>query len=210
MPQKFKNTVKNFFLQPEVYILLFGYFLNYMWEVSQIPFYAGYNRGRYWFGENTIEMKIYFVITFLRAGFLDGILILCTYWVISVVYWDRYWFIKGGSLFGKGEKKLPLWVGYIISSVAAILFLAYFETLAYLGNWYGYSEIMPMIGPAIGVVPLLAFTWTPTVTFLLARRIYVGTAISKLSSEIDISEIKDGEKALEFVNKLKILLKEEK
>jgi len=54
MPQKFKDTVIKLFQQPEVYILLFGYFLNYMWEVSQIPFYGGYNSGRYWIGENTI------------------------------------------------------------------------------------------------------------------------------------------------------------
>jgi hypothetical protein len=153
-------------------------------------------------------MKIYFVITFLRAGFLDGILILCTYWVISVLYWDRYWFLKGGSLFNKGQKQLSLWLGYLIASVAAILFLMYFETLACWGNWYGYSEIMPMIGPCIGVIPLLAFIWTPAVTFLLARRIYIGSAIKSLSDEFELSQITTSEKALEYVNKLKKLLKE--
>ena len=208
MPQKVKFYIKETFLQPEVYILLFGFFLNYLWEVSQIPFYAGYNRGRYWFGENTIEMKIYFVLTFLRAGFLDGILILCTHLVISVLYWDRYWFLKGGTVFNKGKKKLPLWVGYTISSVAAILFLMYFETLACWGNWYGYSEIMPMIGPCIGVIPLLAFVWTPAVVFLLTRRIFIGSAIRKLSAEMDLSQINDGNKALEYLNRLKALLKE--
>ena len=208
MNQKSNNLGKKLFLQPEVYVLLFGFLLNYLWEVSQIPFYAGYNRGRYWFGENTIDMKIYFVITFLRAGFLDGILILCTYWVISVLCWDRYWFIRGGTLFNKGEKKIPFWLGCLISSVAAILFLAYFETLACWGNWYGYSEIMPMIGPCIGLVPLLAFTWTPAVVFFLTRRIYIGSAIKKLSSELDISQINDGQKALECIKKLKELLKE--
>jgi hypothetical protein len=208
MTSKIKQYGKKLFLQPEPYILLIGFLLNYLWEVSQIPFYLGYNRGRYWFGENTIDMKIYFVITFLRAGFLDGILILCDYWLLSIIYWDRYWFIKGGTFFNKGKKFLPLWGGYLIASIAAILFLAFFETLACIGNWYGYSEIMPMIGPCIGLVPLLAFIWTPTITYLLARRIYIGSAIKKLDTEMDIKQINDGEKALVYINKLKKLLKE--
>lgn len=89
-----------FLLQPEILIVVFGFFFNFFWEVSQIPMYTGINRGISYFGENTVEMKLFFVETFWRAAFLDALLVVGAHLLTMVILKSRFWFAVGGSVFG--------------------------------------------------------------------------------------------------------------
>jgi hypothetical protein len=169
------NFLTRFFRQPEVFIVVFGFLLSFCWEVSQIPFYTGINRGRPYFGENTVAMKGFFVATFWRASFLDALLVLGAFLLVSQLYQDRYWFVRGGRLLGREkEAALPAWVGYVLATVVCVAFLVFLEVSAFDSGLWGYSEIMPTLFRKIGLVPVLALCWTPTVVLLLSRRIILG------------------------------------
>jgi hypothetical protein len=169
------NIFARFFRQPEVSVVLFGFLLNFWWEVSQIPFYTGVNRGNPYFGENTVAMKTFFVTTFWRASFLDALLVLGAFLLVSQLYQDRYWFVRGGRLFGGADgAPLPAWIGYAAVTLVCVAFLVYLELSAFDSGLWGYSEIMPTLFVKIGVVPVAALLLTPTIVLLLARRIVLG------------------------------------
>jgi len=169
------NVVARFLRQPEVYVVLFGFLLNFWWEVSQIPFYTGVNRGNPYFGENTVAMKSFFVTTFWRASLLDALLVLGAYLLVSQVYQDRYWFVRGGRLLGRAQgARLGAWIGYVVATLVCVAFLVYLEVSAFDSGLWGYSEIMPTLFVKIGVVPVAALFLTPTIILLLARRIVLG------------------------------------
>jgi hypothetical protein len=169
------NVLARFFRQPEVYVVLFGFLLNFWWEVSQVPFYLGINRGRPYFGENTVAMKWFFVTTFWRASLLDALLVLGAFLVAGQVYQDRYWFVRGGRLFGRESGvRLPAWAGYALVTLVCVAFLVYLEISAFDSGLWGYSPIMPTLFTKIGVVPVAALLVTPTVILLLARRVILG------------------------------------
>ena len=169
------NIFARFLRQPEVSVVLFGFLLNFWWEVSQIPFYTGVNRGNPYFGENTVAMKTFFVTTFWRASLLDALLVLGAFLLVSQLYQDRYWFVRGGRLFGSAKAaRLPAWIGYAAATLVCVAFLVYLEVSAFDSGLWGYSEIMPTLFTKIGVVPVAALLITPTIILLLARRIVLG------------------------------------
>ncbi len=169
------NVVARFLRQPEVYVVLFGFLLNFWWEVSQIPFYTGVNRGNPYFGENTVAMKTFFVTTFWRASLLDALLVLGAFLLVGQVYQDRYWFVHGGRLLGGAKgARLSAWIGYVVATLVCVAFLVYLEVSAFDSGLWGYSEIMPTLFTKIGVVPVAALCLTPTIVLLLARRIVLG------------------------------------
>ena len=161
------NVLARFLRQPELYVVLFGFLLNFWWEVSQIPFYTGINRGNPYFGENTVAMKSFFVTTFWRAAFLDALLVLGGCLLMTQIYQNRYWFVHS-------EKGKPAWLGYLVVTAICVTFLVYLEVSAFDKGLWGYSEIMPTLFRKIGVVPVAALCWTPTIILLLARRIVLG------------------------------------
>lgn len=92
-----KNPALRFLIQPEILIVIFGFFFNFFWEVSQVPMYEGINRGIPYFGENTVEMKLFFVQTFWRAAFLDALLLVGAHLLTLAILRERFWFSKGGA-----------------------------------------------------------------------------------------------------------------
>jgi hypothetical protein len=161
------NVLARLFRQPEIFIVLFGFLLNFWWEVSQIPFYTGINRGNPYFGENTVAMKGFFVTTFWRASFLDALLVLGAHLLMSQIYQDRYWFVRS-------RKGKPAWLGYAVVTAICVAFLVYLEVSAFDKGLWGYSEIMPTLFTKIGIVPVAALCWTPTIILLLSRRVILG------------------------------------
>jgi len=161
-------------LQPEVLIIVFGFFFNFWWEVSQIPMYTGINRGIAYFGENSVEMKLFFVQTFWRAAFLDSLLILGGALLTSQIYQDRFWFLRGGSLFGTGRIRLPVWVGYLITTVICVIFLIYLEISSYDQNLWEYSRLMPTFFTKVGLTPVGGLLISPTLVLLLSKRVFRG------------------------------------
>jgi hypothetical protein len=168
-----RNILTRLLRQPELYIVLFGFLLNFWWEVSQIPFYTGINRGKPYFGENTVAMKSFFVTTFWRASFLDALLVLGGHLLMTQIYQNRYWFVHS-------EKGKPSWLGYVVVTGVCVAFLVYLEVSAFDKGLWGYSEIMPTLFTKIGVIPVAALCWTPTIILLLARRVMLSFNLTKV------------------------------
>lgn len=161
-------------LQPELLIILFGFFFNFWWEVSQIPMYTGINRGIAYFGENSVEMKLFFVRTFWRASFLDALLILGAHLLTSQIYQDRFWFIRGGGLFGLKQRRLPVWAGYLFTTFICVTFLIYLEISSFDQNLWEYSSLMPTLFTKIGLTPVGGLLISPTLVLLVSRRVFRG------------------------------------
>ncbi len=165
------NPVLRFLLQPEVLIVVFGFFFNFFWEVSQIPMYEGINRGVPYFGENTVAMKIFFVRTFWRAAFLDALLLVGAHLLTLAILRERFWFSKGGRLFGIPALAVRPWVGFLISTLVCVAFLIYLEISAFDQGLWAYSPRMPTLFTKIGLTPVGGLLVSPTLVFLLTRRV---------------------------------------
>ena len=166
--------ITRFLLQPEILIVIFGFFFNFWWEVSQIPMYTGINRGIAYFGENSVEMKLFFVETFWRAAFLDALLILGAYLLTSQIYQDRFWFIRGGTFLGKNTFSIPRWAGYVFTSVVCVAFLIYLEVSSFDQNLWEYSRLMPTLFTKIGLTPVGGLLISPSIVLLLSKRVFRG------------------------------------
>ena len=166
-----KNPVLRFLMQPEILIVVFGFFFNFFWEVSQIPMYTGINRGIPYFGENTVEMKLFFVETFWRAAFLDALLLVGAHLLTVVILKNRFWFARGGRLFGISSLPVGPWVGYVLATTICVAFLIYLEIGAYDQQLWEYSRLMPTLFTKIGLTPVGGLLVSPTLVFLLTRRV---------------------------------------
>ncbi len=168
------SPISRILLQPELLIIFFGFFFNFWWEVSQIPMYTGINRGIGYFGENSVEMKLFFVQTFWRAAFLDALLILGAHLLTSQLYQDRFWYIRGGGLFGMKHRPVPIWVGFIFMTLICVAFLIYLEISSFDQQLWEYSRLMPTLFTKIGLTPVGGLLISPTLILLLTRRIFRG------------------------------------
>jgi hypothetical protein len=166
-----ESPVLRALLQPELLMVVFGFFFNFWWEVSQIPMYTGINRGVPYFGENTVEMKLFFVQTFWRAAFLDALLILGAHLLTSQIYQDRYWFVRGGGLLGSRERPVAAWIGYVVATLVCVAFLIYLEISSYDQQLWAYSRLMPTLFTKIGLTPVGGLLISPTLVLLLTRRV---------------------------------------
>lgn len=201
------RILKKIISAPELYILLFGFLINFWYEVTQIPFFAGWNRDDFWFGENTLAMRTFFIQTFNRAGFFDAILCFGCHIVNSLVFGTRYWFFQGGTFLGMNKKPLRPWVGHLISAFLASTFLVITEINAARNNLWAYSEIMPMIGE-LGLIPILAMLFTPNLAFLLTRMIYQGRLFTRVELKIGkkLEDISTKEDAMIYITELQSLV----
>jgi hypothetical protein len=171
------------FSQPEIYVWLFGFLFNFVWEISHMPFYQGfynfYNKDksvtkRYWFGENSFEMRKTFAGVFWFASFCDGLLILLYYWLVSLLFWDRYWIISGGVIiFGEGIY-LSRWAGYAIATLLALLGQYVIEVIALKRDWWGYSDEMPMLFKHVALLPIIQMGALPALSYILTKLVIVG------------------------------------
>lgn len=170
MGSEVSPAIFRYVLQPEILIVLFGFFFNFWWEVSQIPMYTGINRGIAYFGDNTVEMKLFFVQTFWRAALLDALLILGAFLLTSQIYQDRYWFVRGGGLLGSRSRPIPAWVGYLITTLVCVGFLIYLEISSFDQQLWEYSRLMPTLFTKIGLTPVGGLLISPSLVLLFTRR----------------------------------------
>ena len=166
-----RNPILRFIIQPEILVVVFGFFFNYFWEVSQVPLYEGINRGIPYFGENTVEMKLFFVQTFWRAAFLDALLLVGAHLLTMAILRERFWFSRGGHLFGIRTLAVRPWVGFAISTFICVAFLVYLEVSAFDQGLWAYSRLMPTLFTRVGIAPVGGLLVSPTLVFLLTRRV---------------------------------------
>lgn len=170
---------------PELYVWLFGFLFNFVWEISHMPYYQGFFNvlhtdktveKRYWFGENTFERRKTFARVFWFASVGDGLLILGNYWLMSLLLWDRLWILDGGSLFGNGAVAVSRWGAYGIAVVLGVGVQVMIEMIALKKKWWGYADEMPTIGKHLALTPNIQMIIPIPLTYLLARLVVLGMA----------------------------------
>ncbi len=168
---------------PEIYILLFGFLFNFVWEISHMPYYQGFydflNRDRtvtrrYWFGENTFAMRRTFAGVFWFASACDALLVLFHYWLVSLLLWDRYWIIDGGVLPGAPGIAVSRWEGYGLAILSGLIVQFAIEALALRRGWWGYSGEMPMIGKRCALLPNIQMALPVFLSCVLTRLVILG------------------------------------
>jgi hypothetical protein len=71
---------------PETNLFLFAFLLNFVYEVWQSPFYEFYSSPS--LGEKVADLT--------HCSFGDGMIILFSSWVVSILRRSRYWLLKPG------------------------------------------------------------------------------------------------------------------
>jgi len=137
---------------PEVYILLFSFLLNLLWEAIQAPFFV--------FEQQSSAFLLTGCLLFCSG--VDAFMNLTSYWIVSGVTGDRYWFLS---------HRPSRWVSFV--GVGLVLAFVSEYTAIHYRNLWQYSERMPVIpGIDIGLTPTLQWLILPPVVLILLTRAY--------------------------------------
>jgi hypothetical protein len=136
---------------PEIWVIVFGFLLNFPWEMLQAPFFTGMTEGPFW--EITRHCT--------EATLGDILILLISYWAVAAFTGrKRLWILKPK----RQEVIFFLSIGLFITVV--------FEILATgpLKLWE-YKEIMPTYF-SIGLAPMLQWIILPLVLLYFFQRFY--------------------------------------
>jgi uncharacterized protein YacL len=134
----------------EFNFLLFGFMVNFVWEMQQMPFFI--------FSEQLSLAEINFAC--LQASIGDAFMLVIMFWILSVLLKSRLWIFHLTSY----RTGLFLLIGIVITIV-----LEYLAT-GPLERWI-YSDLMPTL-PILGtgILPLLQWLTIPLFILWLVRR----------------------------------------
>lgn len=135
--------------QPEPYVVLFAFLLNFVWEMWQVPFFHQINDGPHWDG----------VLACTRATFGDAGIALFAFWCVALTSRSRKWLLA------------PTRVQIAIYLVVGLLVTIVFEALATgpLERWR-YNAAMPTLPwLGTGLLPVLQWLVLPPLVLWLAR-----------------------------------------
>ncbi|WP_148862202.1 hypothetical protein [Marinobacter fonticola] len=145
---------------PELHIAIFAFLLHFIWELIQMPLFAGFGETHYY--------KV--ILHCTRATFGDVVISLAAFWSACVVVKSRFWFLR----YGKPGLWTFLGVGMLITIV--------FEVLATgpLRRWEygGAMPVLPILG--VGFSPVAQWIVLPLLQLWFVRRQVLG---GKLEAE---------------------------
>ena len=138
---------------PEFNVAVFALMLNYPWEFSQVPLFAGMADAPHW-----VAIQIC-----ARATLGDIVIMLTAYWLVAVIARSRHWIAAPTA----AHLTIFVAVGFTITALI--------EWLALRGLWLGggweYSPLMPVIpGIGVGLSPLAQWIVMPLLTAWFVRR----------------------------------------
>ncbi|MEH6669644.1 hypothetical protein [Halopseudomonas sp.] len=139
---------------PELHVAIFAFFLHFIWELMQLPLFAGFDDAHYF----------YVILHCTKATGGDVIISLAAFWTASAVARSRYWFLA--------NRRLPLG----IFLVAGLLITVVFELLATgpLQRWT-YAQSMPMLPfTNVGLSPIAQWIVLPLLQLWFVRRQVLG------------------------------------
>jgi len=137
---------------PELYVLLFSFLLNLVWEFLQAPLFV--------FSQQASVYSLSGCLLFCSG--VDSIMTLTAYWVMACVVRDRYWFLTTTS---------ARWGSFI--GVALFFAFASEYTAIHYRNLWEYSPRMPVIPIAqIGLTPVLQWLLIPPAVLTLVIHRY--------------------------------------
>lgn len=154
-----KTSVLN---APELHIAIFAFLLHYIWELMQMPLFAGFGEIYYY--------EVILHCTQATAG--DVIISLAAFWSACLVARSRFWFLHGN--------RRAFWVFLGVGMLITVVF----EALATgpLARWE-YGEAMPVV-PLLGagLAPVAQWIVLPLLQLWFVRRQVLGGL-----AELDVS-----------------------
>lgn len=137
-----------------VSVALFSFFLHFVWEIFQVPFYKGMTDA------NHFDASLFC----LRATVGDVGIALLSYWVVGRVWSDNGWVLN------LNPSSILLYTGLTVSITVVIEILS----TEVWSRWI-YSELMPVVpGIHVGLVPIVQWLVISPVSLILARTFLVG------------------------------------
>ena len=134
----------------ELNIFLFGFMLNFIWEMLQMPLFSFYQEA------SVIGINI----ACLQASVGDAIMLVIAYWLLAALLKSREW------IFHLNSKRMAMFL------VPGIVFTILAEALAIgpLHRWE-YAEIMPTL-PYLGtgLVPIAQWLILPPLVLWIVKR----------------------------------------
>jgi hypothetical protein len=124
---------------PEVNVVIFGFLLNFPWEILQLPLFLGKATAPYWG-----QVKVCLIGTSGDIGIL-----LVAFWSVAAVVRDRTWLLAPRQSHLAGFVGIGLVITVVAEKVAT-------EVL----RWWAYADAMP-------IIPFLEVGLSPIAQWLL-------------------------------------------
>jgi len=137
---------------PEINLFLFGFLINFVYEVWQSPYFEFYQMP-------SLADKINY-ITHCTVG--DGVIIIICYWIVSLLQRDRLWILK------------PTWKLLLIFTSLSWIYTFISEIYRVrVAKLYGVSVLLV---PGIGIswLPLLQWLILPPIIIFVTKRQLLG------------------------------------
>ena len=135
---------------PEIYISIFGFLLNFIWEVWQVPLFQGMDELTHF--EATLHCTL--------AALGDVVILLIAFWSIALTARSRRWIIHPRAI---------QFIGFI---AIGIVITVGFEAIAiHVLNRWQYAAAMPTL-PILGtgITPILQWLIIPPIIVSMMRR----------------------------------------
>lgn len=135
---------------PELGIVIYAFLLNFVWEMLQVPFYAGVGQMPHWDG-----VKMCLEATVGDVGFA-----LVAYWATSFAARSRYWFVE------PSVSQMALFIA--VGMALTIGFEYYYMNVGLRWTYSGLMPVVPILN--IGAGPLLQWLVIPPLVVWFTRR----------------------------------------
>ncbi len=133
------------------YLILFltGFFINLVWEISQMQFFAG----------KPGDMFIKGLYYCSQASVIDGITVVSIFFITSIIL--------------NSDNKLFYLLTAFLGAIAAVIF----ENVAFYLNLWSYKESMPIVPILeVGILPFVQLILLVPLSIFLANKIYFRTS----------------------------------
>jgi hypothetical protein len=145
---------RTFLNTPELHIGIFAFLLHFVWELLQMPLFAGF--------ENAYYYDI--VLHCTQATFGDVVISLIAFWSASLMVKSRFWILPMDR------------VGLLVFLIVGLVITIVFEALATgaLDRW-DYADAMPVL-PLLGtgLAPVAQWVLVPLLQLWFVRRQLLG------------------------------------
>lgn len=135
---------------PELNVAFFSFVLHFVWELLQVPAFAGMAEIDHWQG----------IVVCTEATIGDVGMALTAFWVTALFARSRYWI----------ERPSP-WPMAIFLGVGLVLTVGLEYYYTQISNRWAYADIMPLVPPlGTGLSPLAQWILVPLMVVFIVRR----------------------------------------
>lgn len=139
---------------PEINIFIFGFLLNFVWEIGQVPLFQGMNELTHF--EVTLHCT--------RAALGDAVILLIAFWVIALIAKLRNWIIQPKTIQVAGFIAIGVIITVIVEAIAIDVLNRWQYTAA--------MPILPLLGT--GITPILQWLVIPPIIVFMMRNRGIG------------------------------------